>query len=72
MHAHAIPAASMLDDYLQLFADTVAEQFEMPARDAVRRINAELGRNPLTRHVRMRLRDLAQELQVRPSDVEPL
>ena len=68
MQTHAVPSASMLDQYVQLFADTIAQQFEMPAREALRRINCELGGNPMTRHVRLRLREFAHELQVRPSD----
>jgi len=62
------PSCSLLDEYVQVFADTIAREFQLPAREALRRINAELAGNPITRHVRLRLRDMSQELQVRPTD----
>lgn len=70
MQNRAIPSCSLLDHYVQVFADTIAEQFQLPPREALRRINGELADNPLTQHVRLRLRDMPQELQVRPTDAE--
>ena len=68
MRTSTIPSCSLLDEYVQIFADTIAEEFQLPAREALRRINLELGDNPMTRHVRLRLRDMRDELQARPTD----
>jgi len=68
MQTSAIPTCSLFDQYVQIFADTIAEEFQLPAREALRRINLELAGNPVTRHVRLRLRDMRDELQVRPTD----
>ena len=68
MQTSAIPSCSLFDQYVQLFADTIAEEFQLPARAALRRINSDLASNPATRHVRLRLRDMREELQVRPTD----
>jgi hypothetical protein len=68
MRTSATPSCSLLDQYVQIFADTIAEEFQLPAREALRRINLELGENPMTQHVRLRLRDMRDELLVRPTD----
>jgi hypothetical protein len=70
MQNRAIPSCSLFDQYVQDFADTIAEQFQLPPREALRKINSELAGNPMTRHVRLRLRDMPQELQVRPTDAD--
>ena len=68
MHSNGIPSESLVEQYIEIFADAIAQEFQLPAREALRRINYELSGNPLTRNMRLRLRDLAHELQVRPSD----
>jgi hypothetical protein len=70
MQNRAIPPCSLLDHYVQVFADTIAEEFQLPAREALRHINVELAGNPLTQHMRLRLRDMSQELQARPTDAD--
>jgi hypothetical protein len=70
MQTRGIPSSSLFDQYIQLFADTIADEFQLPAREALRRINYELAGNPATRNIRLRLREFGQELQVRPTDAE--
>ena len=68
MQTRAVASHSLFDQCIQLFAETIAEQFHMPAPEALRQINRDLAANPLTRNFRLGLRDLTQELQVRPTD----
>jgi len=70
MQTSAIASCSLLDQYVQVFADTIAQEFQLPASEALRRINCELARNPSTQHVRLRLRDMREELQARTTDAE--
>ena len=72
MQDRATLSCSLLEEYVQVFADTIAQEFQLPAREALRRINCELAGNPITRHMRLRLRDMPQELQARPSDADEL
>jgi hypothetical protein len=71
MQTNGFPSSSVLDQYIQVFADTIAQEFGLPAAEALRRINAELAGNPVTQHVRLRLRDMLQELQARETDAVP-
>jgi hypothetical protein len=50
------PTKHPCDASIQLFADTIAEQFGMPAAEALLHINAALGADPLTRGIVLDLR----------------
>ena len=60
----------LLDECMQVFAETIAEQFRMPASEAIRVINAELATNPLTRGMQLELPDPQLELQVCQADFD--
>jgi len=41
---------------IAVFRQYLTQAFQMPAEQALARINRELGANPLTRHMRLQLR----------------
>ena len=41
---------------MQALADAIEEQFQMPAAEALRHINAALAANPITRGMKLELR----------------
>jgi len=43
-------------DMIAVFRAYLIEAFHVPAEEALARINRELGANPLTRHMRLKLR----------------
>jgi hypothetical protein len=60
MYAHANASHSVFDEGTKNFAEAIAEQFRLPAEEALRRINAELAANPMTRGIRLDLRCLSE------------
>jgi hypothetical protein len=48
--------ADIRTDVLAVFADHLIEAFQMPAEEAVERVNCELRANPATRHFQLQLR----------------
>ena len=58
MYAHFHTSHPVLDECTKNFAEAIAEQFRLPPNEALRRINAELASNPLTRGIRLQLGDV--------------
>ena len=57
MQTHELPpAAALLDQYVQHFAGTIAPRLQTPAREALRRVNCELGATRTTRPLSPRSR----------------
>ena len=50
-----IPATPLCDECIRLFEQTIVEQFQMPAAEALRQINAALAANPVTRGIVLEL-----------------
>ena len=53
MRYPGITSRLLFDQCLQVFADSIAQEFAMPAPEALRQINDELARNAMTRGVRL-------------------